>query len=112
MPSSTPTSVNVPFRLLLNSQLGTVSFATGNAGPPRHLAEGAIPVVMEQVAAAAAGQIQVWVAVVVVIPDRDSHAIGVNRQTGPRGDILEVAVRPLVVERGVERTFAFTTGQA
>src|SRR5262249_5837237 len=77
-----------------------------------YLGEGAIAVVMKQMAAAVGGEIQVRMAVVIIVSHRSPHPIAVDRQPDLACGVFEAAVRPLVIEGRVERAPAFEAREA
>ncbi len=68
------------------------------AGAHSDIGEGAVAVVVVQVIAAVARDVQVFEAVVVVVADSHAHAVAHALQPGLLGHVLEGAVLALVVE--------------
>src|SRR5205807_7667164 len=70
-------------------------------GSPGYVAERAVSVVMKEVGAAVSGEVDVRMAVVVIIAHSDPHPVAVDPEPGALRDVLEGTVRPLVVERRI-----------
>ena len=77
---------------------------TNDAGFGRNVAEGAVPVVAIEPIGSEVGDVDVPVAVIVVVANGNPHAIGaVSLQPRPGGHLLETAVGQVAIERVANR---------
>src|SRR5258708_7666194 len=107
---SAPDVVKVPFEIAQHDQIkesiaiqihpcGTRRPATAShAGLLRHIGEGAITVVVIQLVPAVRSNIQVLIAVIVVIPDGYSHSLSRSLQSRFFRNVFAAAVTFLLVE--------------
>src|SRR5438874_11857799 len=80
---------------------------TADTGLRGHVFESSVPIVVEQMIAADAGYDQVLESVVVVVADRNAHAVETHVEPGPGGDVGEMSFALVVVEGVGGWLFAF-----